>query len=52
MKTLDVTIQNTSLAIDQNSRISLLVFWGIMKDKKYWNGLRVSVSLYNIKKNC
>ena len=25
------------------------VFWGIMKDKKYWSGLRISVSLYNIK---
>ena len=34
------------------SRISipLPVFWGIMKDKKYWNVLRISVSLYNIKK--
>ena len=26
------------------------VFWGIMKDKKYWNGLMISIFLYNIKK--
>ena len=26
------------------------VFLGIMKDKTFWSGLRISVSIYNIKK--